>query len=84
MNAVILIPLSEQEHFYLETQSVLAVPKDVGELEMFVSTQNAHKTQVSLYSCHLVEHICVDVSSCCYWCPWKPGSDPCQKTWWVC
>ncbi|XP_065920484.1 xanthine dehydrogenase/oxidase-like isoform X2 [Dysidea avara] len=40
------IRVGGQEHFYLETQSVLAVPKDVGELEMFVSTQNAHKTQM--------------------------------------
>ena len=36
-----------QEHFYLETQASLVVPKDHGEIEMFVSTQNAHKTQVS-------------------------------------
>lgn len=31
----------------METQASLVVPKDNGELEMFVSTQNAHKTQVS-------------------------------------
>ena len=36
-----------QEHFYLETQASLVVPKDSGEIEMFVSTQNPHKTQVS-------------------------------------
>ena len=40
-----------QEHFYLETQASLVVPKDNGELEMFVSTQNAHKTQVSQMLC---------------------------------
>ena len=31
----------------METQASLVVPKDAGELEMFVSTQNANKTQVS-------------------------------------
>ena len=36
-----------KEHFYLETQASLVVPKDAKEIEMFVSTQNANKTQVS-------------------------------------
>ena len=31
----------------METQASLVVPKDNGEIEMFVSTQNANKTQVS-------------------------------------
>lgn len=36
-----------QEHFYLETNFTLAVPKEeVGEMELFVSTQAATKTQV--------------------------------------
>ena len=36
-----------QEHFYLETNACLAVPKgEDGEMELFVSTQNANETQV--------------------------------------
>ncbi|PKS07048.1 hypothetical protein jhhlp_005645 [Lomentospora prolificans] len=36
-----------QEHFYLETQACLVVPKpEDGELEVFSSTQNANETQV--------------------------------------
>uniref|UniRef100_A0A673BLN5 xanthine dehydrogenase n=1 Tax=Sphaeramia orbicularis TaxID=375764 RepID=A0A673BLN5_9TELE len=35
-----------QEHFYLETNVTLAVPKEDGEMELFVSTQSASKTQV--------------------------------------
>ena len=54
----ILIPFwFFKEHFYLETQASLVVPKDAGEIEMFVSTQNPHKTQVSrilLCSCSQV------------------------------
>lgn len=35
-----------QEHFYLETQCTIAVPKgEAGEMELFVSTQNTMKTQ---------------------------------------
>uniref|UniRef100_A0A673BRV7 xanthine dehydrogenase n=1 Tax=Sphaeramia orbicularis TaxID=375764 RepID=A0A673BRV7_9TELE len=34
-----------QEHFYLETNVTLAVPKEDGEMELFVSTQSASKTQ---------------------------------------
>ncbi|KAH8273086.1 hypothetical protein KR018_000235, partial [Drosophila ironensis] len=38
-----------QEHFYLETQAVLAIPRDVDELEIFSSTQHpgAIQEQVS-------------------------------------
>ena len=37
-----------QEHFYLETHATLAVPcGEDGEMELFVSTQNASETQVS-------------------------------------
>lgn len=37
-----------QEHFYLETNCTIAVPKgEAGEMELFVSTQNTMKTQVS-------------------------------------
>lgn len=37
-----------QEHFYLETHCTIAVPKgEAGEMELFVSTQNTMKTQVS-------------------------------------
>ena len=36
-----------QEHFYLETNATLAVPKgEDGEMELFVSTQNPTETQV--------------------------------------
>ncbi|OWK10790.1 XDH [Cervus elaphus hippelaphus] len=35
-----------QEHFYMETHCTIAVPKgEAGEMELFVSTQNATKTQ---------------------------------------
>lgn len=35
-----------QDHFYLETQCTIAVPKgESGEMELFVSTQNTMKTQ---------------------------------------
>lgn len=35
-----------QEHFYLETQACLAVPKpEFGEMEVFSSTQNPAETQ---------------------------------------
>jgi len=33
----------------LETQAALVVPKEGGEIEMFVSTQNANQTQVKFY-----------------------------------
>lgn len=37
-----------QEHFYLETNCTIAVPKgEAGEMELFVGTQNTMKTQVS-------------------------------------
>ncbi|KAG5984696.1 hypothetical protein E4U55_003642 [Claviceps digitariae] len=36
-----------QEHFYLETNATVAVPKrEDGELEIFASTQNANETQI--------------------------------------
>ena len=31
----------------METQAVLVVPKDEKEMEVFVSTQNANRTQVA-------------------------------------
>ncbi|XP_053396021.1 xanthine dehydrogenase/oxidase-like isoform X1 [Mercenaria mercenaria] len=35
-----------QEHFYLETQAVIAIPKgEDGEMEMFISTQNPTESQ---------------------------------------
>lgn len=38
-----------QEHFYLETNVTLAVPLgEDGEMELFVSTQSAAKTQVTI------------------------------------
>ncbi|OCT77525.1 hypothetical protein XELAEV_18028617mg [Xenopus laevis] len=40
------IYIAGQEHFYLETNCSIAVPKEEdGEIELFVSTQNATKTQ---------------------------------------
>eukprot|EP00079_Xenopus_tropicalis_P035814 XP_017949585.1 PREDICTED: xanthine dehydrogenase/oxidase [Xenopus tropicalis] len=40
------IYIGGQEHFYLETNCSIAVPKEEdGEMELFVSTQNATKTQ---------------------------------------
>ncbi|XP_066529339.1 xanthine dehydrogenase/oxidase isoform X2 [Hoplias malabaricus] len=40
------IHIGGQEHFYLETNCTLAVPRgEDGEMEMFVSTQSASKTQ---------------------------------------
>uniref|UniRef100_A0A803TZB0 Xanthine dehydrogenase n=1 Tax=Anolis carolinensis TaxID=28377 RepID=A0A803TZB0_ANOCA len=42
--------LGGQEHFYLETHCTIAVPKkEDGEMELFVSTQNLTKTQVSQF-----------------------------------
>ena len=39
-----------QEHFYLETQVTIAVPKgEDGEMELFVSTQNPSYTQVGQF-----------------------------------
>ena len=35
-----------QLHFYMETQSVLVVPKDGDEFEVYASTQNPAGTQV--------------------------------------
>uniref|UniRef100_A0A3Q3EUS2 Xanthine dehydrogenase n=1 Tax=Labrus bergylta TaxID=56723 RepID=A0A3Q3EUS2_9LABR len=39
------IHIGGQEHFYLETNVTLAVPREEGEMELFVSTQSASKTQ---------------------------------------
>lgn len=41
------IHIGGQEHFYLESNITLAVPRgEDGEMELFVSTQNAYETQV--------------------------------------
>jgi hypothetical protein len=37
-----------QEHFYLETNAILVVPKEDGEMEVFHSTQNANVTQLKI------------------------------------
>ncbi|XP_041351962.1 xanthine dehydrogenase/oxidase-like [Gigantopelta aegis] len=34
-----------QEHFYMETQTALAVPREEGEMELFVSSQNPTEVQ---------------------------------------
>lgn len=42
------VHMGGQEHFYLETQACIAVPKNEDdELEIFSSTQNPAETQVS-------------------------------------
>jgi xanthine dehydrogenase/oxidase len=44
------VNMGGQEHFYLETHAVLAVPKgEDGEMELFVATQNPTETQVCYY-----------------------------------
>ena len=43
--------LGGQEHFYLETQSCIAVPKEDGEMEVFSSTQSPANVQVNLVNC---------------------------------
>uniref|UniRef100_A0A8C8A1D0 xanthine dehydrogenase n=1 Tax=Oryzias sinensis TaxID=183150 RepID=A0A8C8A1D0_9TELE len=40
-----LMHIGGQEHFYLETHVTLAVPKEDGEMELFVSTQSPNDTQ---------------------------------------
>lgn len=43
------VHIGGQEHFYLETQSFLAVPKNEDrEMEMFVATQNPTEMQVPI------------------------------------
>ena len=37
-----------QEHFYLETQATIAVPKEDGEMELFASVQNMCQLQVGM------------------------------------
>ena len=44
------VHIGGQEHFYLETNATLAVPKNEdGEMELFVSTQNPTETQVKTF-----------------------------------
>jgi hypothetical protein len=44
------VHIGGQEHFYLETNVTLAVPKNEdGEMELFVSTQNPTETQVRTF-----------------------------------
>lgn len=41
------LQMGGQEHFYLETQGLIAVPKgENGELDLFVASQHAAYTQV--------------------------------------
>uniref|UniRef100_A0A182F4M3 Xanthine dehydrogenase n=1 Tax=Anopheles albimanus TaxID=7167 RepID=A0A182F4M3_ANOAL len=42
--------LGGQEHFYLETQACLAIPKDTDELEVISSTQ--HPTEIQMHVAH--------------------------------
>lgn len=43
--------MGAQEHFYLETQNTVAVPRDPGELEVFCSTQNPTQVQQHIANC---------------------------------
>ena len=41
-----------QEHFYLETNATIAIPKgESGEMELISSTQNPHTTQMVVAKC---------------------------------
>uniref|UniRef100_A0A4W5JX12 Aldehyde oxidase/xanthine dehydrogenase a/b hammerhead domain-containing protein n=2 Tax=Hucho hucho TaxID=62062 RepID=A0A4W5JX12_9TELE len=55
-----------QEHFYLETNVTVAVPKgEDGEMELFVSTQSATKTQVHTHThTHSCTHTHTHTQSC--------------------
>ncbi|KZC06074.1 Xanthine dehydrogenase [Dufourea novaeangliae] len=46
------IRIGGQEHFYLETQAVLAVPREEDELEIFCSTQ--HPTEIQKHVAHML------------------------------
>ncbi|KAK2707466.1 xanthine dehydrogenase/oxidase-like isoform X2 [Artemia franciscana] len=52
-----------QEHFYLETNAAIAVPKDAKEVDIYCSTQNPTKTQMlvaaalGLPANHVVVHV---------------------------
>lgn len=49
--------IGSQEHFYLETNCTLVLPKESGHLEIFASTQNQSKTQMLCASvCGLPAH----------------------------
>uniref|UniRef100_A0A8D0AVK1 Xanthine dehydrogenase n=1 Tax=Sander lucioperca TaxID=283035 RepID=A0A8D0AVK1_SANLU len=61
-----------QEHFYLETNVTLAVPKgEDGEMELFVSTQSASKTQVTILRKILQN---TEPPCCPPWSPWRQTS----------
>lgn len=52
------IHIGGQEHFYLETNVTLAVPRgEDSEMELFVSTQNAYETQVRSLPNHSQQHL---------------------------
>lgn len=52
------IHIGGQEHFYLESNITLAVPRgEDGEMELFVSTQNAYETQVKSLPKRSHQHI---------------------------
>ena len=49
-----------QEHFYMETQSCVAVPRgEDGEMEIFSSTQFPTGVQVLCYSIHTHCTVCI-------------------------
>lgn len=49
-----------QEHFYLETNCTIAVPRgEDGEMELFVSTQSASKTQVKTLLTPAAACVCI-------------------------
>ena len=70
----------------METQASLVVPKDHGEIEMFVSTQNAHKTQVSKVWHGAINSSISFITSLVVSCKSigsssKQSADTCEATW---
>ena len=49
-----------QEHFYMETQGTIAIPKEDKEIELHVSTQNATGTQVNRGS-NMIAHVLLNL-----------------------
>ena len=53
------VRLGGQEHFYLETNCTIAVPKgEDDEMEIFCSTQNPTDTQVKINAVRLLSLYC--------------------------
>jgi xanthine dehydrogenase/oxidase len=48
--------MGSQEHFYLETNSTVVIPKENNSLEIYSSTQNPTKTQIFCASVCGLQH----------------------------